>query len=194
MKQTKTVEFTSLYTQQFPKIVQSLIVRYRITREVAEDLVQNVLTDTWAVLKDCDDSNASDVLSIPYIYKICKNRAAKYISDSIRYEMVPLYYNDEDSNDIISSTLELDAWEHQDSELTAEALKSSRMKAIKHHLRGLSAEHRALILRRMLKHESYKDLAESLGFKNSDVCKQIVSRQLNRIRKKIREEEFTFAA
>lgn len=194
MKQTNTVEFTSLYIKQFPKLVQSLIVRYRITHEVAEDLVQNVLTDTWAALTTCDDSKASDVLSIPYIYKICKNRAAKYITNSMRYEMVPLYYNEEDTNDIISSTLELDAWEHQDSELTAEALKSSRMKAIKHHLRGLSAEHRALILRRMLKHESYKDLAESLGFKNSDVCKQIVSRQLGRIRKKILEEEITFAA
>lgn len=194
MKQTKAVEFTSLYNQQFTRFVQSLVARYHITREVAEDFVQNVFAETWAALTNCDDSKVSDVLSIPYIYKICKNHAAKYISNNIRYEMVPLYYDDEDTNDIISSTLELNAWEHQDSELTAEALKSSRMKAIKHHLRGLSAEHRALILRRMLKHESYKDLAESLGFKNSDVCKQIVSRQLNRIRKKIREEEFTFAA
>lgn len=194
MKQTNTVEFTSLYIKQFPKLVQSLIVRYRITHEVAEDLVQNVLTDTWAALTTCDDSKASDVLSIPYIYKICKNRAAKYITDSMRYEMVPIYYDDEDTNDIISSTLELNAWEHQESKSTADALKSSRMMVIKHHLRGLSAEHRALILRRMIKHESYKDLAESLGFKNSDVCKQIVCRQLNRIRKKIREEEITFAA
>lgn len=194
MKQTKSEKFSSLYNQQFPQLVQSLIVRYRLPHEVAEDIVQNVLTDTWAALTACEESDVDVILSVPYIKRKCKNCAAKHLSQCMRYKMVPLFCNDENENDIVSSTIEYDAWQHKDNESVAESVKAFRIHAIKHHLLGLSVEHRMLILRRVFNHEPYCELAESLGFKNGNVCKQVVCRDCSRIRNKVQEEALTFAA
>lgn len=195
MKQSVSTEFTKFYNQQYDHFVSSLIARYKtLSHEVARDIVQSVLADTWTALTTCEENEINDILSIPYIYKVCKYQASHYLAKQVRYEMVPLYYTDDSENDVINTALEMEAWDNSVREISAAKLKDSRIKAVKHHLQALPENHRQLILRREIKREPYEELAVSLGFKNGDVCKQIVCRQLSRIRKKILEEKFTFVA